>query len=246
MLNTKIGYLALFSALFISSIAIYFSVVGLAAIFSGAPLFIIAMGTSIELGKLAGVIWLHYNWKDKSRALVRGMTGFVIGVMFITSIGIFGFLSRAHIEQTALSQENMAQVQRIDTEIARNTAIIARAEQKIRNYEDNGSGVDASLNAQIDKEQARIDSAYERVKPVIQVQLDIIAAEEEKNNARTKPFQEELNAINTQLADLQAALNNKEIRKVSVASSGNMAQRKIRSLRLTSERRLNNIGSSVD
>jgi hypothetical protein len=212
MLNTRIGYLALISALFISSIAIYFSVAGLAAIFSAYAISIIIMGTAIELGKLAAVVWLHHNWKDKSNGLKAGLSILVLGVMFLTSTGIFGYLSKSHVEQTAQSLESVAQVQRIETEIARYTSVIARSKQKIQSYEDNGSGVDASLNGQIDKEQARIDSAYDRVKPVIQVQLDIIASAATKTEARTKPFQSELTAINQQLADLQTALSNKQIK----------------------------------
>jgi len=212
MLNIRLGYIALISALFISSIAIYFSVAGLAAIFSAYATSIIVMGTSIEVGKLVAVIWLHYNYKDKNRLLVFGMALIVAGVMFITSMGIFGYLSKSHVEQTAQSQESVAQVDRIEAEIARNNAIIARSEQKIRGYEDNGSGVDAGLNAQIDKEQQRIDSAYDRVKPVIQVQLDIIATDETKTEGRTVPYKSELDAINKQLGDLQTALNKRQIR----------------------------------
>ena len=212
MLNTRIGYLALFSALFISSVAIFFSVAGLAAIFSAYAISIIVMGASIELGKLVAIVWLHHNWRDKNKILKGGLSFFVIGVMFITSMGIFGYLSKSHVEQTAQSQESVAQVQRIETELARYSATIARSEQKIEGYETSGSGVDASLNSQIDKEQARIDSAYDRVKPVIQVQLDIIANAEVKIENRTKPYQTELDAITQQLADLQTALSNKEIR----------------------------------
>jgi hypothetical protein len=212
MLNTRIGYLALFSALFISGIAIYFSVAGLAAIFSAYAISIIIMGTGIELGKLVAVVWLHHNWHHKAPILKPALSFLVLGVMFITSMGIFGYLSKSHVEQTMQSQESIAQVQRIETEIARHNAILTRSAEKIRSYENNGSGVDASLNAQIDKEQARIDSAYDRVKPVIQVQLDIIAADEAKTEARTKPYQDELDAVTQQLADLQTALNNKEIR----------------------------------
>jgi len=212
MLNTRIGYLALFSALFISSIAIFFSVAGLAAIYSAYAISIIVMGTAIELGKLAAVVWLHHNWHDRSTLLKGAISFLVVCVMFVTSMGIFGYLSKSHVEQTALSQESVAQVQRIDTEIARYNSIILRSEQKIQGFEDNGSGVDASLNGQIDREQARIDTAYDRVKPVIQVQLDIISTDETKTENRTKPYQSELTAITQQLADLQTALSNKEIK----------------------------------
>jgi len=205
-------HLTLLSALFISSVAIYFSVAGLAAIFSAYAISIIIMGTAIELGKLVGVAWLHKNWHHALWWMKTGLILLVASVMFLTSMGIFGYLSKSHVEQTSASQESVAQVQRIDTEIARLNAIITRSEQKINSFEENGSGVDASLNAQIDKEQTRIDSAYERVKPVINVQLDIIASEEDKITSRTKLYTDEIMAINVILADLQQALSDKKIR----------------------------------
>ena len=253
MLNTRIGYLALFSALFISGIAIYFSVAGLAAIFSAYAISIIVMGTAIELGKLAGIVWLHHNWHDKSKLLKSGLSILIVGVMFLTSMGIFGYLSKSHVEQTARSQESVSQVQRIDTEIARYTSVISRSEQKIRGFEDNGSGVDVSLNGQIDKEQARIDTAYDRVKPVIQVQLDIIAADEVKIESRTTPYQVELTSINQQLTDLQTALSNKQIKTAQGivgtqpdGSYGSKTQAAIKEFRTRNEARRDTILEKID
>lgn len=210
----KTGLIALFSALFISSVAIYFSVAGIAAVFSAYAISAIVMGTAIELGKLAGVVWLHHNWDNKDTVwwLKYGLMTLCLGVMFITSAGIFGYLSKSHIEQTAQSQESVAQIQRIDTEIARHNAIIENSERKIKKYEEGGSGADAAINAQIDKEQQRIDSAYERVKPVIQTQRDIIAKEEEKIAARIKPYQDEIDQINADLKAVEDALKNKQIK----------------------------------
>ena len=87
--------------------------------------------------------------------------------MFITSMGIFGFLSKAHIEQTSASVENVAQVQQIDKQIAQLNAVISRAEDTINKTETSGTGADQNIQAQIDKEQERIDTAYDRVKPAI-------------------------------------------------------------------------------
>jgi len=253
MLNKQLGYIALFSALFISSIAIYFSVAGLAAIFSAYAISIIIMGTSIELGKLVAVVWLHYNWKDPNKVLKNGLSFFVIGTMFITSMGIFGYLSKSHVEQTAQSQESVAQVGRINSEIARNNAIIARSDQKITSYENNGSGVDASLNSQIDKEQKRIDSAYDRVKPVIQVQIDIIATDETKTASRSKPYTSELDGINKQLGDLQAALSDRKIKIaqgiVGTRPDGSYrekTQAAIRDFRTRKETRRNELLQKID
>ena len=251
-MNMILGIMALISALSMSSVAIFFSVAGIAAVFAAYPISAVTMGTVIEVGKLVAVVWLHYNWHDK--AWLRGLfIFFIAGIMFITSMGIFGYLAKSHVEQTSNSLENVAQVERIETEINRNKAIILRANEKIKGYESNGSGVDASLNAQIDKEQERINSAYDRVKPVIQVQLDIIASDEEKNESRTRPFQEELDAINTQLGDLQTALNNKEIRVAQGivgtqpdGSYGSKTQAAIKDFRTRNEARRNELLQKID
>jgi hypothetical protein len=73
-------------------------------------------------------------------------------LMFITSMGIFGFLSKAHIEQTAASTESVVQVKRIVTEIARLSGNIERSEEKIIKAENSGGKANASVQAQIDTE----------------------------------------------------------------------------------------------
>ena len=83
----------------------------------------------------------------------------VVVLMFITSMGIFGFLSKAHIEQTSAGEESVAQVTQIENEIVRLNAIIDRADDKIEALETSGTGADANIQSQIDKEQERIDKA---------------------------------------------------------------------------------------
>ena len=209
----NLNHLTLFSALLISSVAIYFSVAGLVAIFGAYAISIRVMAGSIEIGKLVAVAWLHRNWDIKVWWLTTGLIVMIVGVMFITSMGIFGYLSKSHVEQTSASQENIAQIDKIDSEIARNKSIILRSNSKIKQYEDNGSGVDSSLQTQIDKEQVRIASAYDRVKPVINVQLEIINDEEARIADRVVPYTNEITAIDRSLDNLQAALNNGQIKK---------------------------------
>ncbi len=209
----RFSYITLFSALFISSVAIYFSVAGLAAIYSAYASSIIIMGSAIELGKLVAVVWLHRHWETTKSWFKSLLIVSCAVVMFITSMGIFGYLSKSHIEQTSASQESIAHIERITSEIARNNAIILRANTKIKGFEDNGSGVDASLQTQIDREQRRIDSAYNRVEPVIEVQLQIIRDEEIRIADRIRPYTNEIITIDESLSDLQRALSKNQIRK---------------------------------
>ena len=169
-----LGILTLLSALTISAVAIYYSVAGLVAIFAAAALPIIIMGGALEVGKLVTAVWLHKYWSKATWWLKTYLTTAVIILMFITSMGIFGFLSKAHIEQTTASEESVAQVQRLDTEIGRLTGIVARAEQKIKDLETTGTGGQANIQSQIDIEQDRIDQAYKRAEPLIAEQNKII------------------------------------------------------------------------
>ena len=162
-----LGILVLITALSISAVAIYYSIAGLVAIFAAAAIPIMIMGGVLEVGKLVTAVWLHRYWKQAKWWLKYYLATAVLVLMFITSMGIFGFLSKAHIEQTSASVENVAQVEQIDKQIAQLNAVISRAEDTINKTETSGTGADQNIQAQIDKEQERIDTAYDRVKPAI-------------------------------------------------------------------------------
>ena len=201
-----LGIITLLVALCISAIAAYYSILGLTAIFAAAVVPIILMGTVLEIGKIFTTVWLHWFWHRAPRAIKIYLTSAVIILMFITSMGVFGFLSRAHIEQTAASRESIAQVTRLSTEIARQQAIISRAEEKINKLETQGTGGQANIQSQIDKEQSRIDNAYKRIQPAIDEQKRIIADV-------AGIYQAELAKIDNQLSKLQTYIDNSEIKK---------------------------------
>ena len=109
--------LLFFNALLLSSIAAYYSIAGLIAIFSAAPLSIAMMGGSLELAKLVTVSWLYRNWNDAPRMMKYYFTVAVVILMFITSLGIFGFLSKAHTEQGSANSNLTAQIEIYDEKI---------------------------------------------------------------------------------------------------------------------------------
>jgi len=126
--------------------------------------------------------------------------------MLITSMGIFGFLSKAHIEQTSASEESIAKIETIESETARLNSIIERAETKIKQLESSGTGADTNIQNQIDKEQERIDKAFERIQPAIEEQNAIIAGV-------TKLFQDELDKIDADIETLQGYIDAGEVKK---------------------------------
>ena len=216
-----LGILVLITALTISAVAIYYSIAGLVAIFAAAAIPIIVMGTALEIGKLVTAVWLHKYWKQAKWWLKTYLTTAVVVLMFITSMGIFGFLSKAHIEQTSASEESVAQVTQINTEIGRLNGVIDRSEIKIKQLETSGTGADANIQAQIDKEQERIDLAFKRIQPAIDQQNKIIADARSGDAERTKPYEDQLNSIKDEIKRLETSAKNYEesIKTLSADSS---------------------------
>ena len=131
-----LGLLTLLTALVISSVAVYYSVSGLAAIFAGALIPIIIMGASLEIGKLVTASWLHRNWKTAPFVLKSYLAIATIILMFITSMGIFGFLSRAHIEQGAPIGDVSAVIEVINEKIAAKRNEVDQAKNATKNLDD--------------------------------------------------------------------------------------------------------------
>ncbi len=200
-----LAILVLITALCISAVAIYYSVAGLVAIFAAAAVPIMIMGGILEIGKLVTAVWLHKYWKQATWWLKSYLSVAVIVLMFITSMGIFGFLSKAHIEQTSAGEESVAQVQQIVSEVGRLEAIIKRADDKIKTLETSGTGADANIQSQIDKEQDRIDKAFDRIKPAIEQQNKIITDARATDTSRTKPYEDQLTSIQAEILRLETS-----------------------------------------
>ena len=111
------GLLTLLVALAISTVAAYYSIVGLMAIFAGATTAIAIMGVVLEIGKLVCASWTFQNWKTSPFTIRSYFIIAVIVLMLITSLGIFGFLSRAHIQQSSPTGLLVERIERIDLKV---------------------------------------------------------------------------------------------------------------------------------
>ena len=112
-----LAWLLLLTGLIISAVAIYYSVVGLTAIFSAAVIPIIIMGSALEIGKLVCASWLKENWERAPRFMKYYMISAVMVLMLITSMGIFGFLSKAHNDQNLVSGDVQSKIAIYDEKI---------------------------------------------------------------------------------------------------------------------------------
>ena len=113
-----LNILALLSAISISGVAAYYSIAGLTAIFSGAVIPIIIMGGVLEFGKIITTVWLHQNWNRVNFLVKWYLAIAVILLMFITSMGIYGYLSKSHIETTSSVGDNTLLIEQIDQNLA--------------------------------------------------------------------------------------------------------------------------------
>jgi hypothetical protein len=112
-----IAYLTLFSGLVLSAVAVYYSVSGLTAIFAAAVVPILIMGVALEVGKIMATVWLKQNWSYAHWTVKTYLTFAIIFLMFITSMGIFGYLSKAHSDQSLVSGDVLAKVSIYDEKI---------------------------------------------------------------------------------------------------------------------------------
>ena len=134
------------SAISISLIAAGYSILGLATLFAGAYVPIIAMGSALEVGKLVAASWLYHNWRRNiPKSLKTYLFTSIIVLVFITSVGIFGFLSKAHLDQVKPTAGNTEQIALIDKKIKQEEKIIERAEKTL-------AQLDKALDVYIDKE----------------------------------------------------------------------------------------------
>jgi hypothetical protein len=138
--------LTFLSAISISIIAAGYSIVGLATLFAGAVVPIIMMGSALEVGKLVAASWLYHNWNsDVPRLLKSYLFIAIIVLIFITSLGIFGFLSKAHLDQVKPTSSNNIKIELIDNQIKSQQLIIDRSQKTL-------TLLDKALEVYIDKE----------------------------------------------------------------------------------------------
>ena len=167
-----LGILTLFVAISISVIAAYYSILGLTAIFAAAFLPIVLMGTVLEIGKILATVWLHIHWKRAPWVIKSYLTSAVIVLMFITSMGVFGFLSKSHIEQSAVGTEQIAQAQVIDEKILRAQAKVQRWTDEIARL--NAGETSGRVDTLIERERERISDARSSLEPQIKAENDKI------------------------------------------------------------------------
>ena len=200
------GILTLITALAIAGVAAWFSIVGLMLLFSGMPMSIAVMAGTLEVGKLLTASWLYRYWNETSFALKAYLSSAVFILMVITSIGIFGYLSKAASEQASDGGDAIALVERVDAQIEREENKIDILEDRILSI---GGSVDVSSS--ITQQEEIRDGAWDRV------QGDIDYNQEQIENVREQ-LKEDLAQLDSRLAVLDKAVNDLREKGVEVVT----------------------------
>lgn len=174
-----LDYAALLIAFLISTVSAYYSISGLTAIFAGAVKPIIVMGCALEIGKVITTVWLRKNWNQTGTFIKTYLSVSIIVLMLITSMGIFGFLSRAHLEQGSPSADIQSQIQLIEEKIknerdsiASNRTVLTQMDSSVnevlsRSKDEQGAAravqIRRSQKVERDKLQKENDAAQQRI-----------------------------------------------------------------------------------
>jgi hypothetical protein len=138
------GYILLLIALLISSVAAYYSIAGLTAIFAAVFWPVVIMGGVLEIGKIATTVWLHKYWDRAALQFKLYLVPAIVILMLITSMGIFGFLSKAHLDQAVPAGDISSQVQIFDDKIKTERDNIEAARRALK-----------QMDAQVDEKLSR-------------------------------------------------------------------------------------------
>lgn len=176
-----VNYIALGTALLLSIIAGYFSVVGLATIFSGAYYPVLLMATSLELGKVVSVGWLSRNWESAPK-IIRYYLCVSVGIlMLITSMGTFGYLSNAHLATSNEVEQAQLQIQPLETQLQ-------LAERKLRNAQTSLDSLDSIVaNSDIDN-ASKVRNRQRTERSALAAEIRTAAREVEVVNSKLLPL----------------------------------------------------------
>jgi hypothetical protein len=175
-----IAWSALVSGLTVSAVAIYYSVAGLVAIFSAAVIPIIVMGVALEISKLAGTVWLKQNWTRAPYFIRAYLLAAIAILMLITSMGIFGFLSKAHSDQSLVSGDVQSKIAVYDEKIKTSKDNIEANRKALRQMDE---AVDQVMGRSQDEKGADKAVQLRRSQQKERVRLQSEIATEQKNVA---------------------------------------------------------------
>jgi len=168
----------------VAGVAAYFSVIGLATIFAGSFWPVVIMAGVLEMGKLVTAGFLHLRWSDINRAMRYYLMSAVLVLMIITSLGIFGFLAKANIEQTLQGDSYSLELSIIDKRLEAKEKELGRFEERLAN-------LDFIIDTARPEDRNYIDRRQRDERAQIAVDIDLVVADIVELNEEKMPIQRE-------------------------------------------------------
>jgi hypothetical protein len=198
------GYVILVTALLLSTVAAYYSIAGLTAIFAAAVVPVIIMGSALEMGKIVATVFLHRNWSRLGWGFKSYLVPAVVLLMLLTSLGIFGLLSKAHNDQSLVSGDSSSQVAVIDERIRTQRENIDAARQVLKQLD---ASVDQTMSRTTDERGAARSTTIRRSqqKERDQLQNDIAKAQVSiaQLNEQRAPLAAELRKVEAEVGPIR-------------------------------------------
>ena len=197
-------YILLATAIALSSVAAYYSIVGLMAIFAAAKIPIAIMGVTLELAKIVTATWLKQNWKDTPLLLKSYFVSAIAVLMLITSAGIFGFLSKAYLEQNLISGDVLSKVELIDTKISLSKDTIDANRKALKQLDDAVDQTMARSTSETGADKAvsiRRSQAKERAR--LLQEIDVEQKKIAQLNEEKAPIAADLRKVETEVGPIK-------------------------------------------
>jgi hypothetical protein len=199
-----LAWLLLLTGLTISAVAIYYSVIGLAAIFAAATIPIYIMGGSLEVAKLVCASWLKANWDKTPGFMKLYMTTAVVVLMFITSMGIFGFLSKAHTDQSLVSGDVISKIAVYDEKIKTEKENIDAARKSLKQMDEAVDQVMSRSNDERGADKAtQIRRAQQRERAQLQRDINNAQSNIAKLQAERSPIAAEVRKVEAEVGPIK-------------------------------------------
>lgn len=235
------------SGVSISLVAAYFSVIGLATMFPGSKEAIIIMGGVLEVGKLVAAVWLHKNWDNSFKFLRFYLLSAVIVLSAITSMGIFGFLSKSHVEHGASMEKEQVTILQLENKIERRNEFITQRESFISKIESRVDVDDGNKDEVIQRLQERVSEIKSESDSIIKAENELI-----KNyNSRISELDAQLNSAGggglfSNKPRYNELVESQSVERESISQSKKSSLETIKSSRESSSSSISSIRSQID
>lgn len=199
-----IAYLTLISGLTISAVAVWYSVAGLVSIFAASAASIILMGAALEVSKLIATVWLKWNWRRAPKMIKIYLISAIAILMLITSMGIFGYLSKAHLDQNLVSGDVIDKISLIDEKIKTQKDNIEAARKALRQMDE---AVDQTMSRSNDEKgadkAAALRRSQQRERNNLQNDIAKSQAEIAKLNEERAPIAKEVRKVEAEVGPIK-------------------------------------------